>query len=237
MKIQGIYKIVNKINNKIYIGQTKDIIKRFTRHKSNVVNKINHTLYDSMRCYGIENFEFIIIEKIENINKLNEREQYWIDYYKSYDRNYGYNLRLKAESNRGYKHSEKSKINMSLAKQKNPSWLGKKHTKESRDKIAKAHKGKKLTKIHKLNIAKSLIGKKRRPHSKEAKLKMSISHKGKPNINKNISISKEQKEKIKHTFFKKDHIPWNKGKTVSEKTRLKMRLAKIGKKRKPYKKV
>ena len=109
IKIQGIYKIVNCVTNKIYIGQSSNIYNRFKEHEYNITRNTSHPLYNSFRKYGIGNFEFIVLEEIDNVLLLDQREQYWLDYYKSYDREYGYNLRLKAESFRGYKRSEENK--------------------------------------------------------------------------------------------------------------------------------
>lgn len=58
-----IYKIVNKINNKIYIGKTNDIQKRIKRHLRSVKNKINRYLYVAINHYGWENFDAEIIEE------------------------------------------------------------------------------------------------------------------------------------------------------------------------------
>lgn len=74
-----IYKITNKINGKIYVGQTSlSIEKRFDKHIKCAESKVNRHLYDSMNHYGYDNF---IIEMIEdNILKENidERERFWI---------------------------------------------------------------------------------------------------------------------------------------------------------------
>ena len=72
--------------------------------------------------------------------KLDEREQYWLDFYKAYKPEYGYNLRLKAESNRGYKFSIES------IKKRTESRKYYTHSKETREKIAKGNKGKKRNK-------------------------------------------------------------------------------------------
>jgi len=114
MKIQGIYKIINCINGKIYIGQSTDIKTRFSCHKHNaLVKKINRPLYTSIRKYGIENFEFIILEKVDNILLLDQIEQYWMDFYKSYDKKCGYNLSTNTSVNRGYKLSEETRLKFS----------------------------------------------------------------------------------------------------------------------------
>ena len=107
-KIQGIYKIVNCINNKIYIGQSVNVAHRFLQHKYNIKRNIKHPLYNSIRKYGVENFEFIVIEEVLNIVDLDLRELYWINHYKSNDSNYGYNLRLECTNNRGCKCSDES---------------------------------------------------------------------------------------------------------------------------------
>ena len=87
-----IYKITNKINQKIYIGFTKlTIEERWKNHIRKAKVFPNRYLYNAMNCYGYENF---IIEEIENCdnNILREREIYWIAYYNSTDPNIGYNL-------------------------------------------------------------------------------------------------------------------------------------------------
>ena len=91
----GIYKIQNKINNKIYIGQSVNIERRWKDHRSSYKDENDHSynthLYRSMRKYGIENFDFSIIEICEP-NQLNEKERYWIERYDSFFN--GYNLTL-----------------------------------------------------------------------------------------------------------------------------------------------
>lgn len=59
-----IYKITNKINNKVYIGQTsKTIEERFQRHLSLARQKVNRYLYDAINYYGKDNFEISQIEE------------------------------------------------------------------------------------------------------------------------------------------------------------------------------
>lgn len=92
----GIYKITNLINQKVYIGQSINIPTRWTTHKNIAFqpnNKAyNSPLYRSIRKYGLENFDFSVIEYC-NPEELNEKEVYWIKYYSSFeDRDKGYNL-------------------------------------------------------------------------------------------------------------------------------------------------
>jgi len=73
----GIYKITNKINNKVYIGQSNNVEGRIAGHvKYLTLNKHkNKHLQSAVNQYGIINFNFEIIEEcIEEM--LNERENY-----------------------------------------------------------------------------------------------------------------------------------------------------------------
>lgn len=94
-QIVGIYKITNKLNNKCYIGQSKDIYVRIKKHisKINEVNasQYNFQIYQAMRKYGIENFKVEILEACQE-DILNEREIYWIQKYDSFK--HGYNSTL-----------------------------------------------------------------------------------------------------------------------------------------------
>lgn len=91
----GIYKITNNINNKIYIGKSNNIERRFKEHQSPYEwsRTPNKPLYLAFQKYGLMNFTFDIIEDCEDIN-LNEREQYWIDYYNATNPEIGYNIQL-----------------------------------------------------------------------------------------------------------------------------------------------
>ena len=86
-----IYKISNSINNKVYIGQTiRPIEERFKRHINDATNYILDTHFArAIRKYGKENFYIEEIDKANNQEELNLKEQYWIRYYDSI--NNGYN--------------------------------------------------------------------------------------------------------------------------------------------------
>lgn len=93
-----IYKIVNQVNGKVYIGQTtKSIEKRFQGHVARANGGYKGKLYPAMRKYGIDNFKIELVETCISIEQLNEREIYWINYYNSIDD--GYNIALGGETN------------------------------------------------------------------------------------------------------------------------------------------
>ena len=87
-----IYIITNNINKKVYIGQTNDPKRREREHFSFGYIKDKKEikiLYNAMKKYGIQNFNFSIIEgPVENYN---EREKFWIEHYNSLTPN-GYNM-------------------------------------------------------------------------------------------------------------------------------------------------
>lgn len=103
--ITGIYKITNKVNNKVYIGQSIHVLSRWGQHQRNAFNPNTHTynypLYRAIRKYGVENFQFEVLEEVSSIELLTEEEQYFIDKYKSLDPNYGYNIVPAVDSKKG----------------------------------------------------------------------------------------------------------------------------------------
>lgn len=90
----GIYLINNKINGKKYVGQSRNIEKRWKNHKSNAYNtkddSYEYPLYRAFRKYGVENFDFSIIEECDD-TALNQRENYWICFYGCNNAKHGYN--------------------------------------------------------------------------------------------------------------------------------------------------
>ena len=93
----GIYKITNKINGKCYIGQSVNITERWKAHRTRSMNNFpsnkdyDSHFYRSIRKYGLENFDFEIIEEC-SIDELDEKEQFYINKYNSSNQNFGYNV-------------------------------------------------------------------------------------------------------------------------------------------------
>lgn len=85
--------IKNKVNSKVYIGQSIDIYKRWDEHKRGFTNKYkktNNHLQKAWNKYGEENFEFSIVEKCKR-SLLNKREIFWIKELGSFNKANGYN--------------------------------------------------------------------------------------------------------------------------------------------------
>lgn len=92
---QGIiYLIINKQNGHKYVGQTtKSMNKRWQEHISEALRMSSSPLHRAMRKYGNHNFT---IKEIDECNEelLNEREQYWIEQYNTFEDVGGYNATL-----------------------------------------------------------------------------------------------------------------------------------------------
>lgn len=114
-----IYLVQNKTNNKIYVGQSKTPHKRWVRHKYDAIirNKLL-PLYNSIRKYGVDDFIFNIIEEL-NDNDIDEAEIFWIQYFRSWDTNYGYNLDLGGCKNKIVSQETREKQSISSKKRYN----------------------------------------------------------------------------------------------------------------------
>lgn len=89
----GIYRITNTVNNKFYIGSSKDIDKRWYDHKRELYLNIhiNPKLQHSWNYHGQDKFLFEMVEEVSE-DKLIEREQFYLDTLKPYERDVGYNI-------------------------------------------------------------------------------------------------------------------------------------------------
>lgn len=94
----GIYIIENTKNGKVYVGQVGQgknttFTTRFNHHYKylKIGKHKNKHLQGSWDKYGEENFTFDILEIVDNKDLLNEREKFWVEYYKSNNSEFGYN--------------------------------------------------------------------------------------------------------------------------------------------------
>lgn len=101
MSLGGIYQIRNVINNKVYLGSTRNFYNRRKEHNSLLVNKCHHSyiLQRAINKYGIDNFIFEIVSIINDLDTLLDVEQEYLDQLKPYK--YGYNVSNMAASGQG----------------------------------------------------------------------------------------------------------------------------------------
>jgi len=102
--IIGIYAIKNNVTNKIYIGKTTDFEIRKKEHIRKLKAKRHHNrhLQSSFNKNGIDSFVFDIIEKCD-LGHLDEKEKYWIEFYKTTNDNNGYNIMSGGQGGKGTK--------------------------------------------------------------------------------------------------------------------------------------
>ena len=171
----GIYQIRNLVNDKIYIGSSYILARRWEEHKKTLRGgyHCNCYLQNAWNKYGEENFVFEVLDEIDNDDELEQIEQWYLDNWKPQ-----YNLSKYVNAPmRGRKHTKESRRKMSEGKlgEKGTFW-GKHHTDESKNKISIALRG-----------SKHYLWGKQIPD--ETKKKMSISHKGK-------SLTENQKRNL-----------------------------------------
>lgn len=85
-----VYKITNKYNGKVYIGQSvRPIEKRFKRHINDAINNVLDTHFArAIRKYGVESFVLELLDSAETQEELNYKEQYYIKLYNSIENGY-----------------------------------------------------------------------------------------------------------------------------------------------------
>ena len=169
-----IYKIFNIITEKIYIGQTV----------GNLRTRINSHSYQKSRCgylpnsiikYGKDNFIYMEIDNAETLEELNTKEQFWIAYYQSTQKKFGYNLK---EGGDNHRFPDESRIKLSNTTKGRK---GKPCSPETKEKLRQYNLGKKLSEETKQKM-------RQRKHSEETRAKMRKSHNMKKgSINETVS--------------------------------------------------
>lgn len=118
----GIYVITCILNNKKYIGQSVDIVKRnrgelslMKKGKFHSGNSSNRHMENALKKYGWKNFSFKVLEECKK-DELNDKEKYWINLYHTNNSKYGYNLNSGGNGNRDYHQTLEAKNKMSKSK-------------------------------------------------------------------------------------------------------------------------
>lgn len=154
----GIYKIVNTVNNKFYVGSAVNLAKRKTRHWAELRHQKhnNRHLQAAWNKYGEEVFQFVVIKELATKDELYPEENIWLQEHVGKD--YCYNIGRLAEAPM-----------LGMSGEKSPTW-GLVHTPESIEKIRVASTGREHTEESKEKISAFLRGK---PKSEETKTKIS----------------------------------------------------------------
>lgn len=181
----GIYCIKNLINGKVYVGQGQYAARRVYEHKYHLERNSDKctVLQRAINKYGLENFEFSIIEEC-SVEDLDAREIWWIAELKSNNKNYGYNLSTGGESGlRGYKFPPEFGKKISDAKKAQHRVMSDEH----KAKISAAQKGKPKSAGMREKLSASISGEKHwawgTKASDETRRKLSESRSGTKNFN------------------------------------------------------
>jgi len=200
-----IYRIINMIDGKSYIGQyCKDKPNtRFTNHKSRA-RKEDSTehLYRAIRKYGVENFDFTLICVCDNC-ELNDLEIQYIKEFNTFGEN-GYNMTVGGQGIKNYKHTPETKERLRISS------TGKFPNKETRKRISEGLMGHgcsdETREKHRINamgvpkmpetIEKLRLASTGRVVSKETSEKLSKALSGKPKSTEHIAKIKAIKRKL-----------------------------------------
>jgi group I intron endonuclease len=193
----GIYMIRNNINHKIYIGSAVNLRKRYNGHSSTLIlNKSeNGRLQNFVNKYGIDKLSFNLIEIVENKEKLIEREQFYLDLFKSYNREIGFNISPTAGNILGVKMPQSHKDATSKRMRGTTMMLGKKHNAETIEKCRLISKQRWIDDYDKMyqGCLKSGAKRKGKPQWINGKVHPML---GKPSKSKGKKMSPEFCEKI-----------------------------------------
>jgi group I intron endonuclease len=212
---QGVYCIRSTIDDRLYVGSTRyTMYRRYSAHLNLLkVNKhtCNH-LQNFVNKYGVDKLVFEILEIVEDKEKVLEREQYWIDKY--WDSGLLFNEVRDAKAPMlGRKHTKEELEKMKLARR------GRVVSEETKVKISLANTGKRRTEETKKKISLSCIGKSHsytRIMTENLRLKLSEANKG--------NTHRLGKKHTEETLVKMT------GRKRTEEAKMKMSLARIGKK-------
>lgn len=116
-RLPGVYKITFIPDGRVYVGGSENPLARWVNHKSGLRNRTheNYKLQNLWNEFGEAGFEFTVIETC-TLEKLIQREQYWIDKLRAYPD--GLNISPTAGSQEGFHHSEITKQQIGAASKK-----------------------------------------------------------------------------------------------------------------------
>jgi len=221
-----VYCAVNQVNNKIYIGLTSQILKRrIATHICKSKNPQNNYFHNALNTHGKDSFKWYVLYQSNDINQLKEKETFYINEFKSNDREKGYNLSTGGEcpvfnQESCEKISKKAK-ERNLNGENNP-FYGKKHSEETRKHLSKVRKGIRFSSFCKHSEeTKKKMSEIRKELCKDPQhiLNMALAQKRKPllcvtNGVEYISMSSAAKELnlslsgLKFHLNKKNHLPY-----------------------------
>lgn len=137
--ISGIYTITNKVNNKIYLGESSNVNRRLNNHKVSLLSNRheNEHLQNAVNKYGIDSFTFEILEECDE-KFLKSQENYWANVLNVHSRDFGYNILNCSPEGRTKVYSKELRYKLGSGQR------GKKASEETRKKMSGVRKGKSI---------------------------------------------------------------------------------------------
>ena len=136
----GIYRIKNTLDDKIYIGSSNNIARRWRHHKDLLNRGIHHSIHlqNAWKKYGETTFLFDVLEILDDESLILTTEQKYLDLFESYNQEKGYNISKYAGSPfKGNKHTEETRKIQSLKNSGVNHWAYGKHlNEEHKEKIS-----------------------------------------------------------------------------------------------------
>lgn len=161
-----VYAHINKINGKIYIGQTCQSLNR--RWRDGEGYKSCTLFYRAIEKYGWDNFDHEIIASNLTLDEANRFEELLIDKLDTMNPKTGYNLR--SGGNNGIFSEEVIQKRIGVYSGENSAWYGKHHTNETKMKMSKAQMGKIFSVDHKRKISENHADVKGKKHPRARKV-------------------------------------------------------------------
>lgn len=181
-RTSGIYKIICTANGKIYVGSAKNLRERWRGHQKVLRKGSHHSIHlqNAWNKYGENSFIFEVIELVMPWSRI-DREQYWLDKLKPYNRRNGFNIAKKAEpfgdrqeytperrakiseTHKGNQYCKGRKMSAEERAERSKSVVYREFTPEHKAKISAAKMGHIVTDEMRENMRKSHVGEKQTP--------------------------------------------------------------------------
>jgi group I intron endonuclease len=236
----GIYGIHCKVSGRWYVGSASSICSRWKSHRSMLKHGKHHSpsLQRSWNKHGAQEFEFVILERIEDVDTMLLREQGWIDKLHASDSHLGFNIAPVAGTRRGVPQPQ------SVADKMRAFHLGKPKSAETRVKMSESSKGKVKSPEHRQRIAESvrilMSDPKNRERIAEKLRGVALSDERKANISMSMMGRKPSQKAIDALIQRNRTRSWSAedrakaavskfGKKASDEARAKMSSARKGK--------
>ena len=177
MKKVYIYRVTNMVNGKVYIGQTRNLSRRWGDHKR---AGCDFHFHRAIRKHGAENFKFEVIDECLSSHEADLQEVYFIKESCSHRSEYGYNKTLGGTSIVGFSDESIAarrgrEVSLETRKKLAEASRGFRHSEETKDLLRKKATGRKVTEETKRKLAESGLGRKQ---SEETRRKKSAALKG-----------------------------------------------------------